>query len=116
MLANDTIFVKHVTSATAKDPFTMDCQSVQAVHEGKNNMAAVSLAYVEAILTEIMIGKGFFGTVYKGTDSELHHSFAIKSINTEILRSNHSADVQKAKKTFQMDQNVIHTSTTTFLP
>jgi hypothetical protein len=88
------------------EEITMDRDAVLAVLVGKNDLADVSPSYIESIGTKEIIGKGCFGTVYKGTDMALNRSFAMKAIKTDILRGGHSAVVQKAKETFLMEIEV----------
>ena len=76
------------------DVITMDRCSVKDVLEGKNAMAVVSPSYIESIRTKKVIRNGFFGIVYKGTDTVLHRNFAIKAFNTDIISGGNSADVQ----------------------
>jgi serine/threonine protein kinase len=69
--------------------------------------SAVSPSYIESILLrDKQLGKGFFGTVYKGKDSVLGRSFAIKAINKDILKGGNSEDIQQAMQTFQREQEV----------
>ena len=69
-------------------------------------MAAVSQSYVESIRTEEIIGNGFFGTSYKGTDAKLHRSFAIKAITSGILWGGLPADMQQAEESFLTEMKV----------
>jgi hypothetical protein len=68
--------------------------------------ALVSVAYVESIQTQTFLGDGFFGTVYKGSDPVLGREFAIKSINTEILRGGTKQELEDAMRTFKTEQVV----------
>ena len=95
-------------AAANNEEITRDRKSVLAVLVGQNEMAAVSLSFVESTRTEEVIGRGVFGTVYKGTDIALNRNFAIKAINTDLLRSGHSADVQEAKEAFLAELKVRH--------
>jgi Ankyrin repeats (3 copies) len=83
-----------------------------AVEHVTHEPALVSVAYVESIKTQTFLGDGFFGTVYKGTDPILRREFAIKSINTEILRGGTHQELEDAMKTFRTEQEVRKGSST----
>ena len=104
----DKDIAKVYAAAANNEEITRDRKSVLAVLVGQNEMAAVSLSFVESTRTEEVIGRGVFGTVYKGTDIALNRNFAIKAINTDLLRSGHSADVQEAKEAFLAELKVRH--------
>jgi hypothetical protein len=76
------------------------------VEMGVREPALVSQAYVESIRTGVLLGRGFFGTVYKGEDSTIGHDFAIKVINREILAGGSPMDVEGAMKSFRREQEV----------
>jgi hypothetical protein len=90
------------------DPHASDRKKVKDVIEQiVSEPPAVSPAYIESILLrDKQLGKGFFGTVYKGKDSVLGRSFAIKAINKDILKGGSSEDIQQAMQTFQREQEV----------
>ncbi|KAL7565907.1 hypothetical protein ACA910_021492 [Epithemia clementina (nom. ined.)] len=68
----------------------------------------VSEEYVDEILTDQKLGKGFFGVVYKGKDKELRKVFAVKMIPPETLRCGHSMDVQRASETFHCELDTLN--------
>ena len=68
---------------------------------------AVSENYIHSILTKEELGRGFFGTVYKGIDSKIDCHVAIKAINTEILNGGNAEDVRQAKKSFETEQQTL---------
>jgi Ankyrin repeats (3 copies) len=78
----------------------------KAVEQPNHEPALVSVAYVESIKTQTFLGDGFFGTVFKGSDPILGRDFAIKSINTEILRGGAHQELKDAMKTFKTEQEV----------
>jgi ankyrin repeat protein len=89
------------------DPHQQDRERVRKVIElASLEPVAVSGAYVQSILTDKFLGDGFFGTVFKGKDPILGREFAIKSINTEILRGGSKQDLEDAMKTFKTEQEV----------
>jgi ankyrin repeat protein len=88
----------------------VDRCSVLAVLVGKKDIAAVSPSYIESIRTKEIIGNGVFGTVFKGTDTNLRRSFAIKAINTDRLSSGNSAEVEKAAGSFLKEIQVRRSS------
>jgi ankyrin repeat protein len=89
------------------DPHQQDRDRVRKVIElASLEPVAVSGAYVQSILTDKFLGDGFFGTVFKGKDPILGREFAIKSINTEILRGGSKQDLEDAMKTFKTEQEV----------
>ena len=47
-----------------------------------------------------IIRNGFFETVYMGTDTVLHRSFAIKAIHTDIISGGNSSNVPKMEAEF----------------
>jgi ankyrin repeat protein len=68
--------------------------------------ALISQSYIESIRTDVLLGRGFFGTVYKGTDSDIGHDFAIKVINLEILAGGSELDREGAMRSFRREQEV----------
>ena len=86
------------------EAIAMDRCSVLSVLVGKNEIAAVSPSYIASIRTKEAIRNGFFGTVYKGIDTNLRRSFAIKAINTDVLWGG----VRKEEETFLKEMKVIH--------
>ena len=86
----------------------VDRCSILAVLVGKNDIASVSPSYIESIRTEEIIGNGVFGTVFKGTDTNLRRSFGIKAISTDTLCDGNSSDVEKAGEAFQKEIQVRH--------
>lgn len=89
------------------DPHHRDRDRVRRVMEHSSlEPVAVSCAYVQSVLTGSFLGEGFFGTVFKGEDPILGCEFAIKSINTEILRGGSKQDLEDAMKTFKTEQEV----------
>ena len=98
------------SAATANDVISREHSSFDASLERKNKMAAVSSFFtLESFLNEEMIGNGFFGTLYKGNDSDLHCSFAVKTKNPDFRWEGHSANVQKANEAFLTEVKVRHT-------
>lgn len=97
----------YVPAPSPADPHQHDRDRVRSVIElASLEPVAVSGEYVQSILTAKFIGEGFFGTVYKGRDPILGREFAIKSINTEILRGGSKQDLDEAMKTFKTEQEV----------
>jgi Ankyrin repeats (3 copies) len=88
------------------DSFESDRSRMKTAIWGKEGTFSTSESYVKSLLTDEVLGHGFFGTVYRGHDQRLGYSFAIKTINTEILSGGNLVDVQRAKKTFQKEQQV----------
>ena len=66
----------------------------------------VSENYVKEILTEVKLGEGVFGVVYKGVDTVLNTTFAVKAIHQELVQHRDSVDVQAARATFQRELDV----------
>jgi hypothetical protein len=79
---------------------------VQAAVAGTGETTAVTEAYIQSILTTTVLGQGFFGMVYKGFDPRIACAFAVKSINTDILVGGNIVEIQRAKQTFQQEQQV----------
>jgi hypothetical protein len=73
---------------------------------------AVSQEYVDEILTEprVVLCEGFFGVVWKGVDTVLNTTFAVKAIHQELVQHGYPADVQAARATFQRELNVRNTT------
>jgi ankyrin repeat protein len=93
--------------APVPDPHAQDRDRIRkAIEDPSHEPALVSVAYVASIQSETFLGDGFFGVVFKGSDTVLAQEFAIKSINTEILRAGTKQDVKGAMKTFKTEQEV----------
>jgi ankyrin repeat protein len=92
--------------AAETSPLVEDRNRMEAAVDGNLPTFAVSEGYVQSILTDKELGRGFFGTVYRGIDRELGYSFAIKSINTEILTGGTVDEIQRTKQTFEKEQQV----------
>jgi Ankyrin repeats (3 copies) len=100
-------------AAPAQTAYQRDRDRVRnAVEHVTHEPALVSVAYVESIKTQTFLGDGFFGTVYKGSDPILRREFAVKSINTEILRGGTHQELEDAMKTFRTEQEVRKSSST----
>jgi ankyrin repeat protein len=94
------------TAPTACDPHGQDRDRLRnAIEYSSHAPARVSGAYVTSILTDTILGDGFFGTVFKGVDAALPQEFAIKSIKNETLQGS-KEDIEKAMKTFKTEQEV----------
>jgi hypothetical protein len=59
-----------------------------------------------SILTNVELGRGYFGIVYQGVDDEIKCNCAIKVIHKEVLVGGDMETVLKAKKTFEKEQQV----------
>jgi hypothetical protein len=57
-------------------------------------------------LTDKILGRGFFGTVYRALDRDLDCTFAVKAINAEILAGGTMDETQRTKRSFEKEQQV----------
>lgn len=94
-----------VPAATPQTLTTDQHQMKQAV-DGAGTTFAASESYVQLILTDTILGRGFFGTVFRGFDCDLECSFAVKAINAEILAGGTVNEIQRTKKSFEKEQQV----------
>jgi hypothetical protein len=89
------------------DEFKVTREKIQkAINLKCDKPVVVSREYVEEILTGVELGQGFFGVVWKGVDTVLNTTFAVKTIHQELVKKGHSADVQAARATFQRELDV----------
>lgn len=80
---------------------------LQVVSGKRDKPVTMSSKYPGAILEkEHVLGKGFFGTVYRGKDDVIHQEFAIKAIDKEILVNGTKDDVKRIKSAFKREQRV----------
>jgi hypothetical protein len=82
----------------------------KAIALKRDEPVAVSQEYIEEILTNVQLGQGFFGVVWKGVDTVLNTAFAVKAIHQELVQHGHTADVQAARATFQRELAVRNTT------
>jgi hypothetical protein len=78
----------------------------KAIALKRDEPVAVSQEYIEEILTNVQLGQGFFGVVWKGVDTVLNTAFAVKAIHQELVQHGYPADVQAARATLQRELDV----------
>jgi tetratricopeptide (TPR) repeat protein len=62
--------------------------------------------YIDLVTTKDELGSGYFGVVWKGFDSELSMSFAVKIIHDDILQQRNTKDIMNARKSFEQEIEV----------
>ena len=56
--------------------------------------------YIDHFDTRMKLGSGFFGEVFLARDKNLNRDFALKIINSELLRTGHDKNLHHARRTF----------------
>ena len=82
---------------------------VEVMTRKRDKPVSVSSKYPEALISlnaEQILGKGFFGTVYKGKDAVINTTFAIKSIDREVVVNGDKDDIDNIKSAFKREQRV----------
>jgi ankyrin repeat protein len=97
----------HSQSGISETKFKVEREEIQKVIDLKcDKPVAVTQEYVDEILTNVQLGQGFFGVVWKGVDTVLNTTFAVKAIHQELVQHGHTGDVQAARATFQRELDV----------
>jgi ankyrin repeat protein len=97
----------HSQSGISETKFKVEREEIpKAIALKRDAPVAVSQEYVDEILTNVQLGQGFFGVVWKGVDTVLNTTFAVKAIHQELVQHGHSGDVQAARATFQRELDV----------
>lgn len=79
---------------------------LEIVHGTRNKPISVPSKYAETVLTNVVLGKGFFGQVLMGEDKEISLQFAVKAIDQGELPNGNKDAVEKMKSDFKTEQRV----------
>ena len=74
--------------------------------KNSRNPVAVSTDYLNIIKTTELLGKGFYGVVYKGYDKVLEMASALKTVDTQVLAASPASRADGVQKSFQNEMNV----------
>ena len=93
------------------DPFYQERNNLEEIVSGKtSDPVSLSEAYIKSILTEKVIGKGFFGISKEGKDPFVKQcTFSIKMIDKDIFYGSNDIRIQELKTKFLKEQAVSNT-------
>jgi serine/threonine protein kinase len=93
---------------TSAMPFEKERIKIQEVVAGERDKpVSVPTKYVESIMGNQVLGKGFFGVVKIGKDDAIKQEFAIKTIDRELLLGGAKDDLERIKKDFKREQKAL---------
>jgi hypothetical protein len=77
-----------------------------AIDRTTTNPVNITASYLKMIRTDKILGKGFYGIVYRGFDPFLQQEFAVKVIDQQVIEGASIQRVEGIQKSFQNEMEV----------
>lgn len=92
---------------SSSSSFSADREALRESIERNEYQSIVTEEYIKSIQTKEKSGSGFFGIVYRGYDSVLHKTVAIKILDIQLMAGDIKPEIiEEKKKSFHKEQAV----------